>query len=140
MIMQIKTELDSLVEGYLGLPGAVHIAGVLALHNPLPMVKLSLDHAVPDGLGHNELGVLGAVQSQLLRDVGEGYLAVGQGDGLHRGLDHVMMEPCDQGVGVVSVELGAEVLNDLVKPCHVPGLDSLGHLEIWVKSSLQLNR
>ena len=40
--MQIQTELDPLVECYLRLPGAVHVAGVLALHDPLPVVQLRL--------------------------------------------------------------------------------------------------
>ena len=84
--MQIQTELDPLVESNLRLPGAVHIAGVLALHDPLPVVQLCLDDAVPDGLGHNELGLPRAVQVQLLRNVGEGDLAEGQADSRQRSL------------------------------------------------------
>ena len=94
--MQVEAELNALVEGDLRLPGAVHVAGVAALHGARLLVHYRLDHAVPDRLRHNELGVLGAVEQQLGGDVGEDDLAVCEADGPHGGLDHVVVQTPDQ--------------------------------------------
>ena len=102
------------------------------------MVQFGLDHSIPDGLGHNELGVVRTVQKQLLGNVSEGDLAVGERDGLDSGLDDVVVESGDQSVGVVGPELLAELLHDLPEPDKVTRLDGLGQLEIWVEGSLQL--
>ena len=122
MIVEIQTPLNPLVEGLLRLPGAVHVAGVLGLHDAVLVVQLRLDNSVPDGLGHDELCVLGAVQLQLPADVGEGDLAVCQGDGLHDSLDDVVVESGDQGVGVVRGKLLCELLENLSKPAQVSRL------------------
>ena len=122
MIVEIQTPLNPLVEGLLRLPGAVHVAGVLGLHDAVLVIQLRLDNPVPDGLGHDELCVLGAVQLQLPADVSEGDLAVGQGDGLHSSLDDVVVESGDQGVGVVRGKLLCELLENLSKPAQVSRL------------------
>ena len=49
-----------------------------SLHPPVAVVEDGLDDAVPDGLGHDELGVLRAVQQQLLGNVLEPDPRVGQ--------------------------------------------------------------
>ena len=115
MVVKVQAEFYSLVESYLRLPGAVDVTGVPALHDALPMVQLSLNDPVPDGLGHDELRVLRAVHVELAGDVSEGDLAVGQGDGLDCGLDDIMMESRDQSVGVVSSELVSECVENLSK-------------------------
>ena len=120
------------------IPGAVHVAGVFRLHDPLVVVQLGLNDSIPDRLGHNKLGVVGTVQKQLLGNVSEGDLAVGERDGLDSGLDDVVVEPGDQSVGVVGPELLAELLHDLPEPDEVTRLDGLGQLEIWVEGGLQL--
>ena len=102
------------------------------------MVQLRLDHSIPDCLGHNELCVVRAVQKQLLGDVSEGDLAVGERDGLDSGLDDVVVEPGDQSVGVVRRELLAELLHDLPEPDQVAGLDGLGQLQVGMEGGLQL--
>ena len=120
------------------IPGAVHVAGVFRLHDPLVVVQLGLNDSIPDRLGHNELGVVGTVQKQLLGNVSEGDLAVGERDGLDSGLDDVVVESGDQSVGVVRRELLAELLHDLPEPDEVTRLDGLGQLEIRVEGRLQL--
>ena len=119
-------------------PGAVHVAGVFRLHDSLVVVQFGLDHSIPDGLGHNELGVVRTVQKQLLGNVSEGDLAVGERDGLDGGLDDVVVEPGDQSVGVVRPELLAELLHDLPEPHQVAGLDGLGQLQVGVEGGLEL--
>ena len=102
------------------------------------MVQFGLDDPIPNSLGHNELGVVRTVQKQLLGNVSEGDLAVGERDGLDSGLDDVVVESGDQSVGVVGPELLAELLHDLPEPDKVTRLDGLGQLEIWVEGSLEL--
>ena len=93
MIMKVQTELNSLIKRNLWFSCAVQITGVLALHDSLLMVQLSLNDTISNSFSDNKLGVLGTVQHQLLSDVTEGDLAVGQGDGLHGSLDDVLVEP-----------------------------------------------
>ena len=92
------------------------------------MVKDSFDDTVTDGLSHDEFSIVWAVQEQLLGNVSECDLAVGQGDGPDGGLDHVVVKPHDEGVGVVSVELICKVLDHISKSNQVTRLDSLGQL------------
>ena len=102
------------------------------------MVQFGLDHSIPDGLGHNELGVVRTVQKQFLGNVSEGDLAVGERDGLDGGLDDVVVEPGDQSVGVVRPELLAELLHNLPEPDQVARLDGLGQLQVGVEGGLEL--
>ena len=117
--MKVQAELNSLVEGNLRLPGAVNVTRVLGLHDPLLVVQLSLNHTVSDGLGHDELRVLRHVHVELLGDVCEGDLAVGETDGLDSSLDDVMVESGDEGVGVVCSELSLECLQHISEPLHL---------------------
>ena len=117
MVVKIQTELNSLVKSNLRFSGAVNIACVLGLHDALVVVKFSLNDSVSDRLRDNELCILGTVQHQLLGNVSKGDLAVGQRYCLDSGLDHVMMESGDQGVGVVSRELVVEPLENICIIC-----------------------
>lgn len=49
-----------------------------------------------------------------------------------------MVEPGDEGVGVVSTELLSELLDDLSEPDQVSRLDGLGELQVGMESGLQL--
>ena len=71
-------------------------------------------------LGHDELSVLRAVQSQLLGNVSEGDAGVGQADHAHARFDHVVSQTQDQGVGVLRLELLAKLGQGLVKFGQVP--------------------
>ena len=54
-------------------------------------------------LGDDELGILGAVEEELAGNVGKGDPGVGEGDGPHRRLHHVVVQPHDEAVRVVSL-------------------------------------
>lgn len=100
-------------------------------------------------LGNDELGVLRAVQLQLLGDVGQGDAGVGEADhadtcgekgtgcsppglpSLRRVLKHsptclddVVPQPNDQGVSAISLELVPKLVKDLVELGQVPRPDS----------------
>merc|ERR1719180_145321 len=114
--MQVKAELNPLVEGNLWLSGAVNIAGVLGLHCTRLMVKHCLYHTISDCLCHNMLSVLRAVDLQLGGNVGKCDSTVGKADRSHRGLDHIVMKANDEAVGEVGLELGGKLLHNTVKP------------------------
>merc|ERR1719234_1155333 len=63
--MQIKAELNTLVESDLWLSSAVNIAGILGLHCTRLMVKHCLYHTISNRLSHNMLSILAAVHLQL---------------------------------------------------------------------------
>merc|ERR1719234_606515 len=88
--MQIKAELNPLVESNLRFSGAVDIAGILGLHCTRLMVKHCLYHTVSDCLCDNMLSVLRAVHLQLCSNVGECDPTVGKADRSHRSLDNIM--------------------------------------------------
>lgn len=90
-------------------------------------------------LCHNKLGILRAVQQQLLGNVSECDLAVCQGDCPNGGLDHIVVQPHDEGVGVICCELIGKLLDHLTKPDQVPRLNSLGELQVGVESYLNLD-
>merc|ERR1719234_418311 len=128
--MQIKTELNSLVESDLWLSGAVNIAGVLGLHCTRLMVKHCLYHTISDCLCHNMLSILGAVHLQLGCNVGECDPTVGEADRSHRSLDNIVMKANNETVGEVRLELGGKLLHNTVKPPDIAGLHSLGELQV----------
>ena len=70
-------------------------------------------------LGDNVLGILRAVQHQLLGDIGQRDPGVREVDHPDASLDDVMTEPDDQRVRSFCQELGAELFQDLVKPGEV---------------------
>lgn len=99
-------------------------------------------------LGNDELGVLGAVELQLLGDVGQGDAGVGEADhadtcrekgmrcsppglpspaGLPKRpptcLDDIVPQPNDQSVGAISLELVPKLVKDLVELGQVPRPD-----------------
>merc|ERR1719376_580701 len=78
--MQVKAELNSLVESDLWLSGAVNITGVLGLHCTRLMVKHCLYHTISDCLCHNMLSILRAVHLQLGGNVGKCDPAVRKAD------------------------------------------------------------
>merc|ERR1719234_1020667 len=90
--MQVKAELNSLVEGNLWLSSAIDIAGVLRLHCTRLMVKHCLYHTISDCLCHNMLSILGAVHLQLGGNVGKSDTAVRKADCSHRSLDNIVMK------------------------------------------------
>lgn len=49
-VVDIQAEGDPLVEGQLGLPGAVDVHGLLGLDEALLVVDAGLYHAIADGL------------------------------------------------------------------------------------------
>merc|ERR1719489_448786 len=100
--MQVKAELNPLVEGDLWLSGTVDITGVLRLHCTRLMVKYCLYHTISDCLCHNMLSVLRAVHLQLGSNVGKCDPTVSKADRSHRSLDHIVMEANDEAVGEVS--------------------------------------
>merc|ERR1719352_1963472 len=136
--MQVKAELNSLVESNLWLSGAVNIAGILGLHCTRLMVKHCLYHTISDCLCHNMLSVLRAVDLQLGSNVGKCDPAVGKADRSHRSLDHIVMKANDEAVGKVSLELGGKLLHNTVKPSNISSLNSLGELQVGGQRMLHL--
>merc|ERR1719376_155653 len=136
--MQIKAELNSLVESNLGLSGAVNIAGILGLHCTRLMVKYCLYHTISDCLCHNMLSVLRAVDLQLGCNVSECDPAVGKADSSHRSLDNIVMKANDKAVGEVRLELGGKLLHNTVKPPNIASLHSLGELQVGGQRMLHL--
>merc|ERR1719234_704695 len=136
--MQVKTELNPLVESDLWLSGAINIAGILGLHCTRLMVKHCLYHTISDCLCHNMLSVLGAVNLQLGGNVGKCDPAVGKADRSHRSLDHIVMEANNETVGEVSLELGGKLLHNTVKPSNIASFHSLGELQVGSQRMLHL--
>merc|ERR1719234_2397529 len=136
--MQVKAELNSLVEGDLWLSGAVDITGILGLHCTRLMVKHCLYHTISDRLCHNMLSVLRAVDLQLGSNVGKCDPAVGKADRSHRSLNNIMMEANNEAVGEVGLELGGKLLHNTVKPSDIAGLHSLGELQVGGQRMLHL--
>merc|ERR1719234_2061750 len=128
--MQVKAELNPLVESDLWLSGAVNIAGILRLHCTRLMVKHCLYHTISDRLGHNMLSILRAIDLQLGSNVGECDTAVGKADRSHRSLDHIVMKANNKAVGEVGLELGGKLLHNTVKPSDIASLHSLGELKV----------
>merc|ERR1719180_722832 len=108
--MQVKAELNSLVEGNLWLSGAVNIACILGLHGARLMVKHCLYNTISDRLCHNMFSILRAVHLQLGGNVGKCDTTVGKADCSHRSLDHIVMKTNNEAVCVVSLELGSKLL------------------------------
>merc|ERR1719234_778519 len=127
--MQIKAELNSLVESDLWLSGAVDIAGILGLHCTRLVVKHCLYHTISDCLCDNMLSILRAVDLQLGSNVGECDSTVGKADCSHRSLDHIMMKANDEAVCEVSLELGRKLLHNTVKPSDIASFHCLGELQ-----------
>merc|ERR1719234_1888545 len=136
--MQIKAELNSLVESNLWLSGAIDIAGVLRLHCTRLMVKHCLYHTISDCLSHDMLSVLRAVHLQLCSNVGECDPTVGKADRSHRSLDNIMMKANDEAVGEVRLELSGKLLHNTVKPSDIASLHSLGELKVGGQRMLHL--
>ena len=119
-------------------PSGVHITSVLGLHGSTIMIKDCLYDTVTDSLFmidiiyqvcffitkrylcYYKLRVLWTVQEELLGNVSEGDLAVGQGDCPDGGLDHVVVQSDDEGVSVVRGELVSKLLDYLREPHQVP--------------------
>merc|ERR1719376_1396108 len=136
--MQVKAELNSLVESDLWLSGAVNITGVLGLHCTRLMVKHCLYHTISDCLGDNMLSVFRAVHLQLGGNVGECDPTVGKADCSHRSLDNIVMEANDETVGEVSLELGGKLLHNTVNPSNISGFHGLGELQVGGQRMLHL--
>merc|ERR1719180_43580 len=136
--MQVKAELNSLVESDLWLSGAVNVAGVLGLHCTRLVVKHCLYHTISDCLCHNMLSVLRAVNLQLGSNVGKCDTAVGKADCSHRSLDNIVMKANDKAVGEVRLELGGKLLHNTVKPSDISSLHSLGELQVGGQRMLHL--
>merc|ERR1711971_351832 len=136
--MQVKAELNPLVESDLWLSGAVNIAGVLRLHCSRLMIKHCLYHTISDCLCHNMLSVLRAVNLQLCGNVGKCDTTVGKADCSHRSLNHIVMEANDEAVSEVSLELGGKLLHNTVKPSNISCFHSLGELQVGGQRVLHL--
>merc|ERR1719234_3028325 len=126
--MQVKAELNSLVESDLWLSGAVDITGILGLHCTRLMVKHCLYHTISDCLGDNMLSILRTVDLQLGGNVSKCDPTVGKADCSHRSLNNIVMKANDEAVGEVSLELGGKLLHNTVKPSNIACLHSLGEL------------
>merc|ERR1719234_349346 len=103
--MQIKAELNSLVESDLWLSSAVNIAGILGLHCTRLMIKHCLYHTISDCLGDNMLSILRTVDLQLGGNVSKCDPTVGKADCSYRSLNNIVMEANDETVGEVCLEL-----------------------------------
>merc|ERR1719234_2920861 len=136
--MQVKAELNPLVESNLWLSGAIDVAGILGLHSARLMVKHCLYHAISDCLCHNMLSILRAVDLQLSGNVGKCDSTVGKADCSHRSLNNIMMEANDEAVGEVCLELGGKLLHNTVKPSDIASLHSLGELKVGGQRMLHL--
>merc|ERR1719234_1993824 len=136
--MQVKAELNSLVEGNLWFSGAVNIAGILGLHCTRLMVKHCLYHTISDCLCDNMLSILRAVHLQLGSNVSKCDPAVGKADRSHRSLDNIVMEANDEAVGEVSLELGRKLLHNTVKPSDIACFHSLSELQVGGQRMLHL--
>ena len=58
LVVQVHAKLDPLLKRLLRLVRLVDVPGLSALHPPLRVIHLGIDHSVPDGLGDDVLGIL----------------------------------------------------------------------------------
>lgn len=70
--MQLHRKLNSLVQNLLRLVRGIKVNELETLHPLVIMVDRRFNDTIPDGLGHNLLGLLNALQPQLLLDVNQG--------------------------------------------------------------------
>jgi len=104
VVVQAHTESDSRVEHLLGLLGGVDIQYFFTLHEALLMIQNSLDDAITNSLSNNVLGTLLALEAKTDADVAERDTRVRQAHHADSGLDHVLAETENEGVGAVPAE------------------------------------
>lgn len=103
----LQAELDPLMECLSRLSGLVPVSSRPADHPSLLVIEPdALDDSVPDGLGHDVLGVLLVIELKLDADVLKRNLGVGERDLVDAGLDDVVTETEDEGEGGVGLEGG----------------------------------
>lgn len=71
VVVGVNAEGDTLVEGLSGLLARVDVSSLLGLEETTSVVDGGVDDTVADGLGHDEGGVLNALEVQLRADVRE---------------------------------------------------------------------
>jgi hypothetical protein len=92
LIAQLQAKLDALIECLHGIESGVHIGEISRLNVAGFVVDVRLDDTVANRFGHNELGVDGRVQLQLLCYVVQGDFRIGQGHHFHARFDHIMSQ------------------------------------------------
>jgi hypothetical protein len=106
------------VERLTGLSGGVDITNLLALHEPVLVVKRGLNHTVPNSLGHNVLGRLFAVKSEAKTDIAQRDTGVRQRHHTNTGLDDILSEAQNQGVCAIlseSLTVGVDNVEESIK-------------------------
>jgi hypothetical protein len=135
--MKGKTSLDTLVEHFTGLLGGVDIAHILALHISILVVQHGLDHTIPNSFADNILCRLFAVQAEPQTDVAQGNAGVREGHHADTGLDDILAEAKDQGIGTVAVERHAVCLDDLLETLEIANTDGLDQQKVRMHGAFE---
>lgn len=136
LLMEVHTELDSLVEHVLWLIRSVNISDVLGFHVLLFVVNDSVNNSVSNGLCYDLFSFFMRLEGELLSDVSNGDLAVGDVDLLETELDDGVLESEDQGIVFVSHEERLVLSDDLLEVVHISLLDTSDDFEIGLKGLL----
>lgn len=136
LVVQVETGPDSVVECLARLARRVHVANLLALHEPSLAIERGLDNAIPDGLGDNVLGALLGTQVEADADVAKRDAAVAQAHHADARPNDVLPQTENECVGTVTAERVGVIGDDHLKILEVADPYSLDEEEIWVQSSL----
>lgn len=124
LVVQVKAEADALVECNLGLVRRVDIDDLLALHEAAVVVEGRINNTVADRLGHDELGVLLAVETESDANVTQGDLGVRQADHADTRLDDVVAQTQDECVRLVLFEYRIELGEGFLELVQITNADS----------------
>jgi len=102
------------------------------------VVERCLYHTVANRLRGDVLGALLAVNAQSCADVTQADTRVRQREHAHTGLDHVLAQTQDEGVGTILLENCRESLDAFDESLQVTDADGLDKLEVGVKGCFQV--
>ena len=135
--MELHTELDSSIKGVLRIIGGVDISELPRLHEAAVVVDHSCDDTISDGLGNDLLGLIDALEGELLLDVAQGDLRVRNVELLQTELEDCMLEPLNKRVSLILFEKFFIFIDDSLEGIHITRFDTIDNLEVWLKRSLQ---
>mmetsp|Transcript_1348 Transcript_1348/g.3885 ORF Transcript_1348/g.3885 Transcript_1348/m.3885 type:complete len:581 (-) Transcript_1348:183-1925(-) len=138
VVVHVEAEGGPLVEGRLGLERRVEVRHLARDDDARGVVDFRIDDAVADGLGHDALYVLGAVDLELAPDGLEADARVGQVDVAQARADHVLAKAHDERVVCIRVEGGRRRIHDRLEVRQVALAHRLHDVQVGAQRALQL--
>mmetsp|Transcript_7748 Transcript_7748/g.19822 ORF Transcript_7748/g.19822 Transcript_7748/m.19822 type:complete len:286 (-) Transcript_7748:663-1520(-) len=130
LVVQVEAEEGARVESLLRLKGRVRVGSLGRGDEPVRVVDLGIDGAIPDRLCHDALRLLHAVEAKHVRNIFQGYPRVRFVRPPQPGADHVVLQPSNQVARLVLDELLLVLLVDLLECLEVPVPYGPGDVEV----------